>query len=151
MATCHRTHILTGRTDTIKPPNVFKFNWATGSPPKFDTLMASWYPTRYMRSFRISHSSCGEQYGDTSSDTQTYSHTIRPPTAGVWQVSHISITLFAVRHIHHPGTISTLMQQCDHCTATCDHYCIQSPHCDSIAIATLRQYSHLVIIATLIQ
>ena len=51
----------------------FKFNWVTGSPPKSDTLLASWYPT-YMQSFIISHSSCAEQYGDMSSDTQTHSH-----------------------------------------------------------------------------
>ena len=43
----------------------FKFSWVTGSPPKFDTLLASWYPT-YMQSFIISHSSCAEQYGDMS-------------------------------------------------------------------------------------
>ena len=52
----------------------FKFNWVTGSPPKFDTLLASWYPT-YMQSFIISHSSCADQYGDMSADTQTHSHT----------------------------------------------------------------------------
>ena len=46
---------------------LFLFNWVTGSPPKFDTLLASWYPT-YMQSFIISHSSCVEQYGDMSSD-----------------------------------------------------------------------------------
>ena len=67
----------------------FKFNWVTGSPPKFDTLLASWYPT-YMQSFTISHSSCGEQYGDMSSDGLTHSHTIKPPTAGVQVVGHTS-------------------------------------------------------------
>ena len=41
-----------------------------GSPPKFDTLLASWYLT-YMQGFIISHSSCVEQYGDMSSDTHT--------------------------------------------------------------------------------
>ena len=41
--------------------NVFKFNWITGSPPKFDTLLASWYPT-YMQSFIISHSSWNEAF-----------------------------------------------------------------------------------------
>ena len=64
----------------------FKFNWVTGSLPKFDTLLASWYPT-YIQSFIISHSSCAEQYVNMSSDTQTQSHThthtIKPPTAGV--------------------------------------------------------------------
>ena len=40
----------------------------------FDTLLASWYPT-YMQHFIISHSSCAEQYGDMSSDTQTHSQT----------------------------------------------------------------------------
>ena len=36
---------------------VIKCNWVTGSPPKFDTLLAVWYRT-YMQSFIISHSSC---------------------------------------------------------------------------------------------
>ena len=49
-------------TKTLK-----KFNWVTGSPPNFYTLLASWYPT-YMQSFIISHSSCAEQYGDMSSE-----------------------------------------------------------------------------------
>ena len=66
-------------------------NWVTGSPPKFDTLLASWYPT-YMQSFIISHSSCAEQYGDMSSDTQNHLHTIKPPTAGVRQLGHTSKT-----------------------------------------------------------
>ena len=48
-----------------------KCNWVTGSPPNFDTLFPSWYPT-YMQSFIISHSSCAEQYGDMSSDKQTH-------------------------------------------------------------------------------
>ena len=39
----------------------------------------------------ISHSSCTEQYGDMSSDTQTHTHTIKPPTAGVQLVDHTSI------------------------------------------------------------
>ena len=64
------------------------FNWVTWSPPKFDTLLASWYPKE---SFMISHSSCAEQYGDMSSDRHTHSHTIKPPTAGVRQVGHTSI------------------------------------------------------------
>ena len=51
-----------------------KCNCVTGSPPKFDTLLASWYPT-YMQSFIISHSSCAAQYGDTPADTQTRSLT----------------------------------------------------------------------------
>ena len=83
--------------------NVIKFNWVTGSPTKCDdTLVASWYPT-YMQSFIISHSSCAEQYGDMSSDTQTHSrthrlthghtdsHTIKQPTAVVQLVGHTSI------------------------------------------------------------
>ena len=45
--------------------------YRTGSSPKFDTLLASWYPT-YMQIFIISHSSCAEQYGDMSADTQTH-------------------------------------------------------------------------------
>ena len=45
-----------------------------GQHKKFDTLLASWYPT-YMQSFIISHSSCAEQYGDMSSDTRTHTHT----------------------------------------------------------------------------
>ena len=53
---------------------VIKCNWVTGSPPKFDTLLAVWYRT-YMQSFIISHSSCAEQYGDMSPDTHT--HTIK--------------------------------------------------------------------------
>ena len=56
------------RTHTHKTLNV------AGSPPKFDTLLASWYPT-YMQSFIISHSSCDEQYGDMSSDRLTRTHT----------------------------------------------------------------------------
>ena len=68
----------------------FKCNWVTGSPPKFDTLWASWYLT-YMQSFIISHSSCAEKYGDMSSDTQTHSPTIKLPTAGVRQLGHTSI------------------------------------------------------------
>ena len=47
-------------THTIK---FIKFNWVTGSPPKFDTLLAVCYWT-YMQRFIISHSSCAEQYGD---------------------------------------------------------------------------------------
>ena len=49
---------------------VIKCNWVTGSPPKFDTLLAVWYRT-YMQSFIISHSPCAEQYGNMSSDTHT--------------------------------------------------------------------------------
>ena len=45
----------------------------------------------YMQSFIISHSSCAEQYGDMSSDTQIHSHTIKPLTAGVRQVGHTSL------------------------------------------------------------
>ena len=52
----------------------YKFNWVTGSPPKFDTFLASWYPT-YMQSFIISHSSCAEQYSDMCTDTHTHSLT----------------------------------------------------------------------------
>ena len=72
---------------------IVKLQNLIGSPPKFDTLLAVWYPT-YMQSFIISHSSCAEQYGDMSSDTQTHSHThtIKPPTAGVQLVGHTSIT-----------------------------------------------------------
>ena len=44
-----------------------------GSLPKFDTMLASWYPT-YMQSFIISHSSCAEQYGDMSSDRLAHTH-----------------------------------------------------------------------------
>ena len=48
-----------------------------------------------MQSFIISHSSCAEQYGDMSADTQTHSHThshtIKPPTARVKLVGHTSI------------------------------------------------------------
>ena len=56
--------------------NVFKCNWVTGSPPKFDTLLASWYTT-YTQSFIISHSSCAEQYGDCiHTHILTHSHTI---------------------------------------------------------------------------
>ena len=53
--------------------------------------------TKYMQSFIISHSSCAEQYGDMSADTQTHTHTrththtIKPPTAGVQLVGHTSI------------------------------------------------------------
>ena len=53
---------------------VLQFNLVSGSPPKVDTLLASWYPT-YMQSFIISHSTCAEQYGDMSADTQTHTHT----------------------------------------------------------------------------
>ena len=55
-------------------------------------MLAVWYPT-YMQSFIISHSSCAEQYGDMSADTQmwTHRHTIKPPTAGVELVGHTSI------------------------------------------------------------
>ena len=51
-----------------------KCNWITRSPPKYDTLLASWYPT-YMQSLIISHSSCAEQYGDMSADTETHTLT----------------------------------------------------------------------------
>ena len=53
---------------------LLKFNWVTGSPPKFETLLSSWYST-CMQSFIISHSSCAEQYGDMSADTQTHTQT----------------------------------------------------------------------------
>ena len=59
-----------GRT---KKSPFFLFNWFTGSPPKFDTLLVSWYP-RYMQSFIISHPSCAEQYGNMSSDRLTHTH-----------------------------------------------------------------------------
>ena len=55
--------------------------------------------TTYMQSFIISHSSCAEQYGDMSADTQshtyihTHSHTNKPPTVGVRLVGHTSIKL----------------------------------------------------------
>ena len=80
---------------------VLKFNLVTGSPPKVDTLLASWYPT-YMQSFIISHSTCAEQYGDMSADTHTHTythghtdslthaHTVTTPTAGVQLVGHTS-------------------------------------------------------------
>ena len=42
--------------------NVFKFNWVTGSPPKFDALLASWYPTRHTCKV------CAEQNGDMYSE-----------------------------------------------------------------------------------
>ena len=71
--------------------NKTKFNCVTGSPPKCDTLLASWYPT-YMQSFIISHSSCAEQYGEwLRTHRLTHSHTIKPPTVGVRQVGHTSI------------------------------------------------------------
>ena len=92
MATCLRTHRLTHR-------HPFFFNWVTGSPPNFDTLLASWYPT-YMQSFIISHSSCAEQYGDMSSDKQAHTHTIKPPTAGVQLVGHASINKCYTELIH---------------------------------------------------
>ena len=76
-----------------KMSNVLKFNWVTGSPPKFETLLASWYPT-YMQSFIISHSSCAEQYGDMSADTQIHTLTIKPPTAGVQLVVHTCIRVY---------------------------------------------------------
>ena len=60
--------------NTIK--RFFKFNWVTESPPKFDTLLASWYPT-CLQSFIISHSSCAEQYGDMSY-LLTYLGLLRP-------------------------------------------------------------------------
>ena len=91
------------------------FNCVTGSPPTFDTLLASRYPT-YMQSFIISDSSCAEQYGDiclrtdslarsltlplSHSLTRSLAHslnrslahslTIKPPTAGVQLVGHTS-------------------------------------------------------------
>ena len=60
------------RNNTIS--NFLKMNWVIGSPPKFDTLLASLYLT-YMHSFIISHSSCAEQYGDMSSEGLTHSDT----------------------------------------------------------------------------
>ena len=68
-----------------------KLNWLTGSPPKFDTLLASWYPT-YMQSFLISHSSCADQYGDMSADTHIHTYT-NTPRAGVQLVSNTSINI----------------------------------------------------------
>ena len=53
--------------DTTVTIHLKKMNLVAGSPPKFDTLLASWHPT-YMQSFIISHYSCAEQYGDMSSD-----------------------------------------------------------------------------------
>ena len=41
----------------------------------------------YVQSFIISHPSCAEQYGDMSSDTQTHSHRIKQPAAGVQLVT----------------------------------------------------------------
>ena len=55
-------------------PFLKRFFNLIGSPQKFDTWLASCYPT-YMQSFIISHSSCAEQYGDMFSDTQTHSLT----------------------------------------------------------------------------
>ena len=59
---------------TQKTQICFQFHLVTGSSPKFDTLLASWYPT-YMQSFIISHSSYAEQYGDMSSNRLTHSLT----------------------------------------------------------------------------
>ena len=56
-------HLADGNEPNFITKYFFKFNWVTGSPPKFDTLLASCYPT-YMQSFIISHSSFAEQYGD---------------------------------------------------------------------------------------
>ena len=57
--------------------------------------------TIYMQSFIISHSSCADQYGDMSADTQTHSHTHthshtnKPPKAGVQLVGYtVSRPLF---------------------------------------------------------
>ena len=44
-----------------------------------------------MQSFINSNSSCAEQYGDMFADTQTHSHTNKPPMAGVQLVGHNSI------------------------------------------------------------
>ena len=84
-------------THTHKKYNFLKFNWITGSPPKFDTLLASWYPT-YKQSFIISHSSCAEQYGDMSLERLTHTHT----TAGVQLhvVGHTSIIFLSDIRIH---------------------------------------------------
>ena len=92
MATCLRT-------DTQTSKNVLKFNWVTGSPPKFDTLLASWYPT-YMQSFIISHSSCAEQYGDMSADrlthacmhAHTHTHTHTHTHIGWWRPTVTELT-----------------------------------------------------------
>ena len=53
--------------------------------------------TGVVPSFIISHSSCAEQYGDMSSDTQTHTHTIKPPTAGVQLVGHISVNKSSIK------------------------------------------------------
>ena len=67
-------HLADSNEPNFIKKNVFqfiKFNWVTGSPPKFDTLLAVWSWT-YMQSFIISHSSCAEQYGDMCPDTYTH-------------------------------------------------------------------------------
>ena len=76
-------HLADSNEPDFVKKNVFKFikfNWVTGSPPKFDTLLAVWYRT-YMQSFIISHSSCAEQYGDMCPDTHTQSAIAGCPTS----------------------------------------------------------------------
>ena len=62
-------------------------NWVTGSPPQCDILLAVLYPTYYVyivgsivpdilgKSFIVSHSSCAEQYGNMTADTNIHSLT----------------------------------------------------------------------------
>ena len=73
-------------------------NWKIEFVNVFKFFTHCWqYGTQHTCSFIISHSSCAEQYGNMSSDTQTHththSHTIKPPTAGVQLVGHTSINL----------------------------------------------------------
>ena len=73
-----------------------KCNWVTGSPPKFDKSLASWYPTYILvhakfhnQPFIMRRAIWRHVFGQTNSST--HSHTIKPPTAGVRQLGHTSI------------------------------------------------------------
>ena len=73
--------------------NVLKFTWVTAW---VTTNIVGSIPT-CMQRFIICQSSCSEQYGDVSADTQTYththSHTNKLPTAGVQLVGYTTVNI----------------------------------------------------------
>ena len=73
-----------------------------------------------MQSFIMSHSSCAEQYGAMSSDTQIHTHTIKPPTDGFQLVVHTSnsITYWTRLLIDDLLDVTKWQQMVDVCTCT---------------------------------
>ena len=74
-----------------------KFNWVTGSPPKFDTvgiMVPDMHAKFHNQPFIMRRAIWRHVFGHTLTDSFTHSHTVKPPTAGVQLVGHTSINVF---------------------------------------------------------